>query len=80
MKNKNLSAVLSFLFPGLGHLYIGKYLDAVVFIAGTGILWYVFLLRGNFLRSIGNPRYYLILSALIFVYLYSIVDAYQKTK
>lgn len=80
MKNKKISALLSLLFPGLGHLYIGKYADAVVFIAGAGVLWYAFFLRGYYLMTTANPRYYLVLGALIFIYLFSIFDAYRKTK
>lgn len=79
MKNKKVAAFLSLLFPGLGQLYIGNYVDAVVFIAGGGVLWYAFYRKGYYYMTIGNPRAYLILAALIFVYLYSIFDAYKKT-
>lgn len=80
MKNKQISVLLSLLFPGFGHLYIGKYTDAVVFIAGAGVLWYAFFLKGYYLKSVGDPRFYLVLGALIVVYLYSIIDSYIKTK
>ncbi|OGK18427.1 hypothetical protein A2866_05590 [Candidatus Roizmanbacteria bacterium RIFCSPHIGHO2_01_FULL_39_8] len=80
MKNKKVAALLALLFPGLGHLYIGKYIDALVFIAGTGILWYAFFLKGAYLISTRSPNYYLVLGALIFVYLFSIFDVYRKTK
>lgn len=79
MKDKKVAALLSLLFPGFGHLYIGKYVDAVVFIIGAGVLWYAFYIRGYYYMTIANPRAYLILGALIFVYLYSIFDAYRKT-
>ena len=80
MKSKKVASFLSLLFPGFGHLYIGKYVDAVVFIAGAGFLWYALFLRGYFLMMSANPRYYLVLIALGFIYLYSIFDAYRKTK
>lgn len=80
MKNRKVAALLSLLFPGLGHLYIGKYVDAAVFIVGAGVLWYAFYIKGYFYLTIANPRAYLILAALIFVYLFSIFDAYRKTK
>ena len=80
MKNKKVAAFLSLLFPGFGHLYIGQYIDAVVFMIGAGVLWYAFFLRGYYLMMSANPRYYLVLAALIFVYLFSIIDAYRKTK
>lgn len=78
--NKKIAILLSLLFPGLGHLYIGKWVDGIVFLAGAGFLWYAFFLRGYYLMNTGNPRYYLVLGALIFVYLYSIIDSYRKTK
>ena len=80
MKNKKISVLLSLLFPGLGHLYIGQYVDAAVFTVGAGVLWWAFFLKGYYWKSISNPRYYLILAALIFVYFYSIIDSYRKTK
>lgn len=80
MKNKKVAALLSLLFPGLGHLYIGKYVDAIVFILGVGFLWYAFFIRGYYLMMSADPRYYLVLAALVFVYLFSIFDAYKKTK
>ncbi len=80
MKDKKVSLLLSLLFPGLGHFYIGKYIDGVVFIAGAAVLWYAFFLKGNYLMIISSPRYYLVLGALIVVYLFSVVDAYRKTK
>lgn len=79
MKNKRVAAILSLLFPGLGHLYIGQYVDAAVFAAGAGVLWYAFYIRGYYYMTIANSRAYLILGALFFVYLYSTFDAYRKT-
>lgn len=80
MKDKKVSILLSLLFPGFGHLYIGSYIDAVVFIAGTGVLWYAFFVKGFSIASGSNPKSYLVLGALIFVYLLSIFDALRKTK
>ena len=80
MKNKKIAVLLSLLFPGLGHLYIGQYIDGIVFLAGAGVLWYAFFIRGYYLMMSANPRYYLVLAALVFVYLFSIFDAYKKTK
>ncbi|MEK7565773.1 MAG: hypothetical protein AAB506_01880 [Patescibacteria group bacterium] len=80
MKDKKVAALLSLLFPGVGHLYIGKYADAGIFIAGAGILWSALYLRGYYLMINADPRYYLVLGALIFIYLFSIFDAYRKAK
>lgn len=80
MKNKKIAILLSLLFPGLGHLYTGQYADAAVFIAGAGILWYVLLTRGEFLRVNAAPRFYLILLALFSIYLLCFLNVYKKTK
>jgi len=80
MKNKNISALLSLLFPGVGQLYIGKYIDAVVFIIGASVLWFAILRRSYYLMTFDNPKSFLVWGALAIIYLYSIIDAYRKTK
>ncbi|OGY64674.1 MAG: hypothetical protein A2214_01385 [Candidatus Harrisonbacteria bacterium RIFOXYA1_FULL_48_8] len=80
MKNKKISALLSLLFPGLGHFYIGKYVDGVVFVLGAGLLWYAIWYRSTLLLYLNNPRSFLVWGGLVFVYLFSIVDSYRKTK
>lgn len=80
MKNKKISALLSLLFPGLGHFYIGKYVDGIVFFLGTGVLWYAIWYKSTLLIYFNNPRSFLVWGALIFIYLFSIADAYRKTK
>ena len=80
MKNKNISALLSLLFPGLGQLYIGKYIDAVVLMAGASVLWFAIFRRGYYLMTFDNPKSFLVWGALGIIYLYSIFDAYRKTK
>lgn len=80
MKDRKVSVLLSLLFPGLGHLYIGSYIDAVVLVIGAGVLWYAFFVKGFSIMAGSNPKSYLVLGALIFVYLLSVFDAYRKTK
>lgn len=80
MKNKNISALLSLLFPGLGQLYIGKYIDAVVFLLGASVLWFAIFRRNYYLMTFDNPKSFLVWGALAIIYLYSIIDAYVKTK
>lgn len=80
MKNNKISALLSFLFPGFGHLHIGKYADAAIFIFGAGFLWFVVFYRGSYLAILNELRSFLVWGALIFIYLYAIIDAYLKTK
>lgn len=80
MKNKKVAALLSLLFPGLGQFYIGKYVDGVVFSAGAGVLWYAIWYRSTQLINFNNPRSFLVWGALVFVYLFSSLDAYRKTK
>lgn len=39
MKNPGLAAVLSFLVPGLGQLYNGRFLAALLWLVVTGVSW-----------------------------------------
>lgn len=80
MKNKNISALLSLLFPGLGHLYIGKYIDGMFFVAATAGLVAILSYRSSYLMTSDNPRSFLVWGALVLMYLYSIIDSYRKTK
>jgi len=80
MKNKKISVILSFLFPGFGHLYIGKYIDAIVFIFGAGLLWFAIYYRNDYLFNFNNPRSLLVWGALFFIYLYAMIDVYLKAK
>lgn len=81
MKNKKIAAFLSLLFPGLGHLYLGKYIDAVVFIAATGFLYYAIFVKSYLLLTFQSPaKAVLVFGALIFIYSYAIIDAWKKTK
>lgn len=81
MKNKKIAAFLSFLFPGFGHLYIGKYADAVVLIAVTAFLYYAVFVKSYLLLTFQSlPKAILVFSAIIFIYLYAIIDAWKKTK
>ena len=74
-----MAALLSLLSPGLGHLYIGKYFDAIVFLVATGFLWYVaFVPSGSQAFNFSSPRAYIFWAGLVFVYVYAIVDAFRK--
>lgn len=39
MKSKALAGLLSLVFPGLGHWYIGRYGDGIVFVRGGGCIF-----------------------------------------
>lgn len=80
MKNKNIAALLSLLFPGLGQLYIGKWVDGIVFLVAAAFIWIVILTVRPHLQAFDNPRALIIWLGLISIYLYSIIDAYRKTK
>jgi len=80
MKNKNISALLSLLFPGIGHFYIGKHLDALVILITAISLWLVGLSSDTHLLTFDNYRSFLVWGGLVFIYLYSFIDAYRKTK
>jgi len=43
MKNKTLAGLLSVIFPGLGHLYVGRYTDGIglwnrIFVGSRGVV------------------------------------------
>src|SRR3989338_6510464 len=79
MKNQKISALLSLLFAGLGHLYIKKYTDGLVFIIATAFLWYVMLLPPNSQAlNFSASRAYIFWLGFAVVYCYAIVDSYRK--
>ncbi len=80
MNNRKTCILLSFLFPGFGHLLIGKYVNAVVFMFAAGFLWFAIFYRSSTLATFNNPRSFLVWAALIFIYLYSIIDAWVKVR
>jgi len=80
MKNKNISVLLSLLFPGLGHLYIGKYIDGICFIIGTAVLYYALFVKSSYLMTFNNPRSFIVWGALVFIYIYAIISSYIKTR
>lgn len=78
MKNKKVAALLSLLFPGLGHLYIGKYIDGAVFLIAALFLWFIAFLRSELILQFNNQTV-IVLLALIGIYLYAIFDSYRKS-
>src|SRR3989344_1262425 len=79
MKNQKISALLSLLFPGLGHLYIKKYVDGAVFIIATAFLWYVMIYPPNSQAlNFSSPRSYIFWLGFTLVYFYAIADSYRK--
>src|SRR3989338_10503542 len=79
MKNKKISALLSLLFPGLGHLYIKKHVDGTVFIVATAFLWYVMLFPPNSQAlNFSSPRSYIFWLGFVVVYCFAIADSYRK--
>ena len=80
IKNRKTFILLSFLFPGLGHLLINKYVDAIVFMSAAGFLWFAIFYRSSTLATFNNPRSFLVWAALIFIYLYSIIDIWVKAR
>ncbi|GEM_PF-1443775 len=78
-KSKKISALLSLLFPGFGHLYIKKYADGAVFIIATAFLWYVMIFPQNSQAlDFGSLRSNIFWLGFIIVYCYAIVDSYRK--
>lgn len=84
MKNRKVAAFLSLLFPGLGHLYLGHYVDGVIFVIATAFLYYIafFLKKSGSVNpqalNFSSPRSYIFWAGVIFIYLYAIIDSYRK--
>ncbi|MEK7155131.1 MAG: hypothetical protein AAB697_03315 [Patescibacteria group bacterium] len=78
MKNKKLAGLLSLMFPGLGHLYIGRYADGIGFLLGGGVLWGAIVLKGSYLFEMGGLRTLIFWGGLIAVYLYALVDIVRR--
>ncbi len=80
MKNKALAGLLSLVFPGLGHVYIGRYADGVVYLLGTGVLWAAVVLKGSYLFEMGGLRTLIFWGAFVVLYLSALVDVVRKVK
>lgn len=77
MKNKKLAGLLSVIWPGLGHLYMRRYTDGIVFMAGVGGLWVVMLIKASYLWEMG-VRGMIFLGGFIVVYIYALIDVLRK--
>lgn len=80
MKNKKLAGLLTLVFPGLGHVYAGRYIDGIEFLFGAGALWAVLFLKGSYLFETGGLRPLIFWGGFIFVYLYALLDIVKKIK
>lgn len=80
MKNKAAAGLLSLIFPGLGHLYIGRYADGVVYLLGTGVLWTVIIIKGSYLFEVGGLRTLIFWGGFAALYLYALVDVVRKVE
>ena len=80
MKNKTLAGLLSLIFPGLGHVYAGRYTDGIVFLLGAGALWAAIVLKGSYLFETEGLRALIFWGGFIAVYLYALVDIVRKVK
>lgn len=79
MKDVKIAVILSLIFPGLGHLYLRSYLDAVGFMFGSAVLWYA-LIVGKFYDFSYNSRALVFWLGFIAVYLIAVVTAYSGAK
>jgi len=66
MKNAGLAAVLAFLLPGLGHIYLGLITKGILYIILTCVLW----VGGVLTFGIGFIVY-------IIFWIWQIYDAYK---
>ncbi len=80
MKNKALAGFLSLIFPGLGHVYAGRYTDGIVFLLGAGALWAVIAIKSSYLFEMGGLRAFIFWGGFIAVYLSALGDVVKKVK
>lgn len=78
-KDPRVAVLLSLLFPGLGHFFLGKYFDGSSYIVAAGILWAAVFLRTSRLMVI-NPVSLLFWFAMAAIYFYAAADCYRKAK
>ncbi|MBI2310092.1 hypothetical protein HYU89_04320 [Candidatus Collierbacteria bacterium] len=80
MKNKALAGLLSLIFPGLGHVYVGRYADGIGFLLGAGALWSALFLKGSYLLEMGGLRALIFWGGFLAVYLFALIDIERKVK
>jgi len=78
-KDHKVAVLLSLLFPGLGHFFLGKYFDGSGYVVAAGILWTAVFFRSSRLMVI-NPVSLLFWFAMAAVYFYAAADCYRKAK
>jgi len=78
-KDPRVAVLLSLLFPGLGHFFLGKYFDGSSYLVAAGILWTAILLRSSRLMTL-DPVALLFWFATAAVYFYAAADCYRKAK
>lgn len=78
MKNKKIVCLLSLLFPGLGHLYLGNYTDGIVFMLGIGFLWYALFAENSQAMNFDSPRSYIFWTGFSAIYIFAFFHAYKK--
>jgi len=80
MKNKKIVYLLSLLFPGLGHLYLGRNTDGIVFMLGIGFLWYALFAENSQAMNFDSPRSYIFWVGFVIIYVFAFIDSYRKAK
>ena len=78
MKNKKIVYLLSLLFPGLGHLYLRKYTDGIMFALGIGFLWYALFAENSQAMNFDSPRSYIFWAGFAAIYIFAFIDSYIK--
>lgn len=80
MQKPLTAALLSLLFPGLGHFYLKKYADGVVILLITLFLWGVYFIKGYRFTYVAPVRRFIFWGGLGLLYFYALVDTYWKAK
>lgn len=74
MKDKKIAVLLSFLLPGCGHLYLGRWTDGVIYIIASLFLWGLIITRGPQYLIFDNPRSVMPAAGLGLMYFFSALN------
>jgi len=81
MKNKRrdpkIAVLLSLIFPGLGHFYLGEFFNGSSYMVAAGILWLAIFSRRQMLTVV-NPVSLLFWFAMAAVYFYAAAECYRR--
>lgn len=82
-KSDALAIILSIIFPGLGHLYLGKISAGVGFLAVQAIMYVVAVMSFALAANLNSPPYWMFIVIVVIglvafmVLVYAVIDSYK---